>query len=228
MFLRVRAPFAAFRWLQAGVYRATSPTIPPSAAWGLVLNVAGVDTRDATSRTVTIRRKDVPSFEVSVGEVTEPQKSTLYQQLHGYPVGNSGKDLASRSHGSKYWIAPVRRDLLADLDLVIGIRGALPELRTQIERGLSGLTSRYGLPFLGDNNLLIDRIDLLDESVAARWYSRVDSSAGRTPDSCRLTVEIDREDSSRTQSAIYARTCVASDTPPAAAWTLVPDEPTNS
>ena len=28
-YVDLRAPFAAFRWLQAGVYRATSPVIPP-------------------------------------------------------------------------------------------------------------------------------------------------------------------------------------------------------
>ncbi|HWN68765.1 MAG TPA: CRISPR-associated protein Cas5, partial [Haliangium sp.] len=46
LWLRLRAPFAAYRWLQAGVYRATSPIIPPSAAWGLLLNLAHIETRD--------------------------------------------------------------------------------------------------------------------------------------------------------------------------------------
>ena len=47
LWLRVQAPFAAFRWLQAGVHRATSPVIPPSTAWGLLLNLAHVETRAA-------------------------------------------------------------------------------------------------------------------------------------------------------------------------------------
>ena len=45
MRLRIRAPFAAFRHFTAGSYRPTAPFITPSAAYGLLLNLAGVETR---------------------------------------------------------------------------------------------------------------------------------------------------------------------------------------
>ena len=45
LFLLLDAPFSAFRWMQAGVYRGTFPVMPPSAAWGLALNLAGLETR---------------------------------------------------------------------------------------------------------------------------------------------------------------------------------------
>ena len=53
LFLLLDAPFAAFRWLQAGVYRGTFPVIPPSAGWGLALNLAGIETRGALDEVVT-------------------------------------------------------------------------------------------------------------------------------------------------------------------------------
>ena len=41
--LRLKAPFGAFRTFTAGSYRPTAPFITPSAAYGLILNVAGIE-----------------------------------------------------------------------------------------------------------------------------------------------------------------------------------------
>ena len=87
LFLQLDAPFAAFRWLQAGVYRGTSPVIPPSAAWGLALNLAAIETRGGLDEPVTPIRPDAPHLDIAVGIVRSGQRSTLYQQLHSYPVG---------------------------------------------------------------------------------------------------------------------------------------------
>lgn len=224
--LHVQAPFGAFRWLQAGVYRASSPTIPPSAAWGLVLNLAGIETRDSAPIPVTRRKVDVPRIELAIGELRPPQVNSVYQQLHGYPVGNSGKDLAAVSHGSKYWIVPVRREILTDIDLFIGVRGADAILERQLKAGLDGAGIRYGLPFLGDNNFLVDRIDLLDHPGLANWFCRLDhKNSDSVRDTCRLTVDIDREDSALTRAAIYRRSDTPTDVPPESAWTWVPGAP---
>lgn len=244
--LRVRAPFAAFRWLQAGVYRATSPIIPPSAAWGLVLNLAHIETRDhaatAKSKSVTtLTRQDVPPLCLAIGDACAPsaddadsadvvhsdRKATLYQQLHGYPVGSSGKDLATRTHGAKYWIAPVRRELLVDFDVVLGVRSPDAELRQRVADGLAGRLDvpRYGLPFAGDNNCLFDRIDILDQPIAARWYTPIAPDDTERRESCRLTVAIDRGDASRTRSQLFAPTPPIA-TPPEAAWVWCPAPPT--
>src|SRR5689334_4208101 len=92
LFLLLDAPFAAFRWLQAGVYRGTFPVMSPSAAWGFALNLAGIETRGGLDEVVTAIRSDAPHLDVAVGVVRPGERSTLYQQLHGYPVGNSGKE----------------------------------------------------------------------------------------------------------------------------------------
>lgn len=225
LLLRIRAPFAAFRWLQAGVYRATSPVIPPSAAWGLMLNLAGIDIRGPDKDGTTTVRLDAPPLELAVGTIAPSETSVLYQQLHTYPVGNSGKDLKPRTHGAKYWIAPARREILVGFDCVIAVRGS-ESVERQIMSGLRGETDskRYGLPHAGDNNLLIDRVNIVDYAIECRWFGRLDADGEPRPNSCRLTVGIDRGDSSRTTSALYAPLPPSTAAPPPEAWTWVPRE----
>ena len=229
LWLRVRAPFAAFRWLQAGVYRATSPVIPPSAAWGLLLNLAHVETRSSEDRGTTRIRPDAPALRIALGAVGQAEVSTVYQQLHSYPVGNSGKELEQRTHGAKYWISPVRRELLVGFDAVVGVQARDVELEARILLGLRGEldASRYGLPFAGDNNLLIDRIDIVDTPPPTRWYEAMAADSPPRSGSCRLTVAIDRGDSARTEARLYAPTEPATQ-PPEAAWTWVPRAPEGS
>jgi len=229
LWLRVRAPFAAFRWMQAGVYRATSPVIPPSAAWGLVLNLAHVETRAASDGVTTGIRSDAPPLRLAIGAVRSAEVGTLYQQLHSYPVGASGRELQPRAKGAKFWIAPVRREFLVGFDALIGVdsgdEGLSEGLLERIGQGLRGELGepRYGLPFAGDNNLLIDRIDLLDKPLPAEWYAPMAPDAAPTPGSCRLTVAIDRRESAHTVSPLFAP--VYADAPPESAWTWVPRAP---
>lgn len=227
LWLRVRAPFAAFRWMQAGVWRATAPIIPPSAAWGLLLNLAHVDTRGADVGGTTQVKADVPPLRLAIGELQPACHASLYQQLHTYPVGASGKEHKERAHGAKYWIAPARREFLVDLDCVIGAQAADEALLERMILGLRGELPepRYGLPSAGDNSLLIDRVDVLPEPMAAHWYAPL--APGDTPrrGSCRLTVAIDRADSSRTHSELFAPMPEAALHPPESAWTWTPRQP---
>ena len=222
LFLEFDAPFAAFRWLQAGVYRGTFPMMPPSAAWGFALNLAGVETRGSLDEVVTPIRPDAPCLDVAVGVVRSGERSTLYQQLHAYPVGSSGKELQARAHGQKYWIAPAKREVLIGLIGVIGVRGDAAIIE-RIPQGLAGTleldVARYGLPFAGDNQFLFSRIDVIKEDGRARWF--VPLGPGETPtESTRLTTFIDRGDASRTKAPLFAPTpqpCVC----PAEAWVTI-------
>ena len=231
LWLRVRAPFAAFRWMQAGVYRATSPVMPPSTAWGLVLNLAGVETREPVSHAegaTTLVRPDAPRLRLAIGAVREPERASLYQQLHGYPVGSSGKDgLQPRARGSKFWIAPARREVLVGLDLMLGVEAEDAALLGRVVDGLHGRLpgGRYGLPFAGDNNFLFDRLDVLPAPEPARWYEAMGADEGPRRGACRLTVGIDRADASRTRTALYAPAAAPRAEPSDAAWTWVPSAP---
>jgi CRISPR-associated protein Cas5t len=202
--LRLDAPFSAWRWLQAGVYRATFPVIPPSAAWGLVLNLAGIETRGSLAEVVTPIRADAPALEIAVGIQRAGQRSVLYQQLHSYPVGSSGAELKARTFGNKYWIAPAKREVLVGLVALVAARGA-PAIIDRVTEGLAGrLTDpRYGLPFAGDNQFLFSRIDVVPVHAPARWYEPV---SGNDParETTRLTTNIDRGDASRTVAPLFA------------------------
>lgn len=99
--------------------------------------------------------------------------------------------IKERARGSKYNIAPVRREVLVGLDLVVAAESEDPApLLQRMDDGVSGRLDvpRYGLPFAGDNNLLIDRIDRLAELPEVWWYERVSPDDGPRPGSCRLTV----------------------------------------
>lgn len=238
LWLRIRAPFAAFRGFQAGVYRATAPVMPPSTAFGLVLNLAGIEMRDSTNRPTTLIRADLPYLRLAIGlpckelptgelvQETESEICTLYQQLHSYPVGASGKELATRTHGAKYWIVPVRREFLVGLDMVLGVKAGT-QLLQKIQQGLRGELEqpRYGLPFAGDNNFLFDRIDILDEVPPTLWYAQMQPDDPPMRGSYRLTVGIDRADNSKTTSYLYAPIDEPTNEPPETAWTWTPKQP---
>ena len=229
MWLRVRAPFAAYRGFQAGVYRSTMPIMPPSAVLGFVLNLAGIEMRTGLDKPTTQIRSDIPHLQLAIGAVdgAESEVCTLYQQLHSYPVGNSGKDtLKPLAKGAKFWITPVRRELLVGLDMIIGIR-EFEGLFDRIRQGLRGELNdrRYGLPFAGDNNFLFDRIDIVNELPLTHWYEQMEFDSVPRKRSQRLTVGIDRIDNSKTTSYLFAPISEPSIHPPESAWTWTPKQP---
>ncbi|MEB3309919.1 MAG: type I-MYXAN CRISPR-associated protein Cas5/Cmx5/DevS [Snowella sp.] len=229
LWLRVRAPFAAYRGFQAGVYRSTMPIMPPSAALGLVLNLAGIEMRDYSKSPNLGIRSDIPCLQLAIGAVdgSESEVCSLYQQLHSYPVGNSGKELKQKTHGAKYWIVPVRREFLVGLDLIIGIREP-KDLFDRIRQGLRGELNdrRYGLPFAGDNNFLFDRIDIIDTPPLTYWYEQMKIDSTPRKKSQRLTVGIDRADNSKTTNVLFAPRENSSLYPSEDAWIWTPKEST--
>ena len=166
-------------------------------------------------RRVGSRFEDVPERD------RYPRVQSVYQQLHNYPVGSSGGGRAETTFGNKYNISPVRRELLVGLRAVIALDGSA-DLEDRVRRGAAGESSarRYGLPFLGDNAFLPDRIDVADPIPPAHWYERVTAGEEKVrPRTTRLTVLIDRADMSRTRSDLYAPTDKASADIPTLAWT---------
>ncbi len=205
--LYVQAPFAVFRSFTAGSFRPTAPFITPSAAYGLLLSLAGIEMRapDDGKSPMTAIRDGLPPVEIALGALSFPHQHSMYQQLHNYPVGASGADHAPNTKGSKYNIVPARRAFLSDLRAYIGTRGN-DELGQRVRDGLAGKYRRYGVPFLGDNNFLPDRIEPADSTTMrpAHWYVPVapEDDVQSTEDIARFTVTIDRADMSRTVSKL--------------------------
>jgi CRISPR-associated protein Cas5t len=246
--LYVEAPFAAFRTFTAGWYRPTATFLTPSAAYGLLLNVAGIESRLREGEAghdgktpATLTKINLPSVELAVGvpeflfrggrcvscdpEMLFPRVQTMFQQLHNYPVGTSGAQRAESTKGNKYNITPVRREYLLGLRAIIALRGNV-ELAERVRRGLAGEfnSERYGVPFLGDNAFLVDRLEVLDQPGPVRWFERItaEAGAGIRERTARLTLLIDRADLSRTTSALFApQSHAVTGEPPPLAWNSI-------
>jgi CRISPR-associated protein Cas5/DevS len=227
--LRVIAPFAAFRTFSAGAYRPTAPFITPSAAYGLLLNIAAIETRRDDGRSpMTVTAEGLPSAEIAVGAVRLPIVQMLYQQLHNYPVGKVDEARLAETKGNKPNIQPIRREYLADLDGYVCLRGN-DDLEVRVRAGLRAGARyapdgrpRYGLPFLGDNSFTLSVLREEPEPVPARWFVLARRDQGpNLPNPCRLTVWIDRADSSRTVTRLYGREHEARVDVPDDAWTPI-------
>ena len=228
----LEAPFATFRQFTAGWYRPSASFLTPTAAYGLLLNFAGIDSRvreedpmHSSKVPATLTRTDLPKCRIAVGATTGrwdptkrilvarmdetdpfPKVQTLFQQLHNYPVGSSGGDRASTAYGNKYNITPIRRELLSDLRAIVVLDGNVA-LETDVRSGLRGERSnkRYGIPFVGDNSFMLDRVEELETIPSTFWYERLKcDQVGTTMRSSRMTVSIDRADSSRTKTDLFA------------------------
>jgi CRISPR-associated protein Cas5t len=235
--LAIDAPFAVCRHFTAGWNRPTAPFLTPSAVYGLLLNIACLETRlkeedsghDGKTPSSLVR-PGLPRLKVAIG-IPEtaagtpalPRVQTILQQLHNYPVGKDAGIPPAMTKGNKNNISPVRREVLSELRALIRVE-ADTWLLNRIEDGLQGKLNaeRYGLPFLGDNQFLIDRIALQQQPSPAFWYRRLDSSDQELIEhTARFTIWIDRADMSRTSSALYAPTDTSLNTPPDSAWTEI-------
>lgn len=223
--LRLDAPFAAFRTFTAGSFRPTAGFITHSAAYGLLLNIAGIEMRhDDGKSPMTLIKNDLPGVRIALGAVDFPLQHTLFQQLHNYPVGaDAGKKYIQGSMGNKYNIAPVRRAFLSNVKAVIAI-DKNKDLEDMVVEGLAGKTQRrYGLPFLGDSNFLVDRLDKVDSAEKAYWYIRIKGEDGAFLKEriTRMTITIDRADMSKTISNLFAPVAESTKEIPEKAWVEV-------
>ena len=216
LWLHIQAPFAACRPFVAGWFRPTAGFLTHSAAYGLILNIAGIESRllegdpaHDNKTAATLIRTGLPLFKLALGSFSESPSRvvSVYQQLHNYPVGSSAGTDAKLAKGRKNNIAPVRREILCDIDAVAVIKDEPEELLAAIRRGLSGEASqsRYGVPFLGDNNYTLDTLEEI-QPRAARWYAEVRPGGIGKPreGTTRLTIRIDRADMSKTVSGLFA------------------------
>lgn len=227
----LQAPFAVFRRFSAGSFRPTASFITPTAARGLALNLAGIESRQDDGKSVmTLTKSDLPAMNIAIGipmdghtEPSLPESESVFQQLHNYPVGNSAKDHAPNTKGTKYNITPVRREFLRQLTAIIAV-SAEDEICTEISAAIDGTsaTPRYGIPFLGDNSFLIDVLATDSRATQPAWWLTPVTDAESTQHHgeliTRLTTFIDRADSSKSRSQLFAPLREQVSFPPNEAW----------
>lgn len=206
--LRIQAPFAVFQEFQAGSYLASAPVMPPSVAYGLVLNLAGIEMRSSSPSFSDEICTDVPALRIAIGLLSKSSVCKLEQQSHSYRVGvdKRARELAQKTKGAKYWISTIKREVLVGYHGMIGVESP-PLFQERVRQGLRGELSspRYGLPFVGNTNFLLDKIELIKTPPAETvWYFQLLETDPPIADSCRLTTHIDRRDSSKTLNRLFA------------------------
>jgi len=222
--LNVEAPFAVFRSFFTGHFRPTAGFMTFSAAYGLLLNIAGIEMRkkDEKSGTTLIKHDSLPSLSLAIGALELPVLQSLLQQLHNYPVGSSGKEHAPQTKGTKYNIKPVQRSFLYRFKACICVKGDR-DFENRIYMGINGEIPRlYGLPFLGDNNFLIDKLEVVEKQKKALWFEIIDGEDDKLRENAtRMTITIDRTDISKTKSALFAPVLEKTTEIPEKAWVKV-------
>ena len=102
LWLHIRAPFTSFSTIRTGTYRDTMPIMPPSAAYGLILNLAGIEMRGSLRKSITPIRSNLPHIKLVFGRVagSNSKISVLLQNFHSYPIGQTGKERKAKTHGN--------------------------------------------------------------------------------------------------------------------------------
>ncbi len=225
MVVIVRGPFARFQPYAAGAYRATMKFMPHSAAYGLILHLAGIESRLERLRfPETQVRPDLPPARIAIGAIGMfPAVQVGCQQMHNYPVGGAGKEHARDCYGQKYNVQFCKREFLTDLRAAIAV-DAGQELMERIRQGVLGGPGRSdeerGTIFLGDRDFEASHVAIADEILEAYWYQPMvpEERTGDMRHSTYLTVRIDRADSSKTVSRLFCPVAEPSSRIPAAAW----------
>jgi CRISPR-associated protein Cas5t len=177
---------------------------------------------------MTLTRLGLPTVEIALGAIKFPIVQSTYQQLHNYPVGATGKERAEDTKGTKYNIQPVRREFLSEVDGYICLRGN-SNLEGEVIVGLRegarysrGGNVQYGIPFLGDNNFMVDVLKEETRPRPAYWYTKLKEESLEAPEGrCRLTVWIDRANMTRTVAHLYVPTKESTAAIPEEAWTCI-------
>lgn len=160
LYLYFKAPFGAFRAFQSIEMVATADFVTHSAAYGLLLGLAGVN-RD--------RKEELIGARIALGTWREklPIRGRSYQHLHWFKTegrkskakgGETEKEALARSKGTKPDIRAAWREYLVGLQGYIGLDH--PGLEELVRRGINDpeRVDYWGLPFLGDNNFFIERL----------------------------------------------------------------------
>jgi CRISPR-associated protein Cas5t len=193
LILRVQGKFAAF-WYNTVRRRASSIVMPPSTAYGLMLNVANIDTDLGGP---------LPNCDIAVGLLSYPGKMELIQQLH---ISDQQKRVMP--FGRQTCPKVLRREYLVDYNGVVAVRGN-PEFISSIEKGLH---CGEGLLFLGDNDCLADDVSIC--SNEAIWFVRSTKASRWTS---RLTTRVDHT-TSQSQNEVFMPFDRVESTPPESAW----------
>ena len=201
-FIYFKAPFGAFRPLKTVELATTTEFITYSAAYGLLLGLAGVDRQ---------RKKEFAGTRIAIGCKRLPRIGRTFQQLI------QGKRVMS-GDGGQLNLRPFWREVLFDLEGYIGLDN--PSLEALVTEGINEPTTLdyWGLPFMGDNNFFLERIEVRDKPELCQWfYPFTGNRLQRGGRLHFLSVWTDYEANTRSRGLLFTLT-QQQESPPLDAW----------
>jgi CRISPR-associated protein Cas5t len=152
-FIYFRAPFAAFRSFRNMETVTTSEFVTHSAAYGFLLGLAGIDRE---------QKDEFTDAKLAIACTRLPAVGRCFQQLI--------RDKRVLDDGGELTLRPFWREVLCNVEGFIGLDH--PALEELVERGINEPTSLsyWGLPFMGDNNLFLEQIEVRDRPGPCRWF----------------------------------------------------------
>ena len=213
LFVYFKAPFGAFKPFQSVELHATADFLTHSAAYGLLLGLAGVDCHADYQR-----KKDFPDAQIAIGQKHRPLRGRVLQQLHKMHKGTITAEELERAKGNKTKIDVFRREHLCDLEGFIGLRDE--KLEARVRKGINepSTLSYWGLPFMGDNNFFLERIEVCDKPEACQWfYPFTGKRLQRGGRLHFLSIWTDYETNTRSRGLLCALT-PHQESPPSDAW----------
>lgn len=203
--LRVQAPMAVSRPLVTNHQRGTYQVLSPSLIYGLICNIAGIETRIMKEGSVSYTmRDDVPPIDFNIGYTKMPITSTVYE--HTLKLMQNSNELAklgdARINKCRQSIQPKRTSYLYGIDMYIIVHADEHIIR-RIHRYMDGILDpmmntpdmRYGGLFLGSNNCILSSLAVVD-TVPEKLYWMVDTTSDTKEThiiSSMLPIWIDRE-----------------------------------
>jgi hypothetical protein len=181
LIIYIDSPFARFGNLPSSYMRTTDPFINPVQGYHFILMLAGIDSREyLVDLPATSTKNGLPSFKLGIGQIKEPYKNTIASQLHSYNT-NSGREI---KFGQKNKIDCGKTEILIDIKALLVIdENSYVENRVRdfLKNGNLSLqengSPRYGIPYLGDNNFVVDiikEIPIQNVTKEVRWYYKID------------------------------------------------------
>jgi len=222
IYVYFKAPFGAFKPFQSVEMLATAEFLTPSAAYGLLLGLAGVD---------RIHKGRFAGARIALGLKQLPRRGRLYQQLHVIPQSKPQKEGESErrrelAKGRKLSIRTFWKEILYDLEGYIGLDH--PELEALVDQGINrpSTVSYWGLPFMGDNNFFVERFEVERKPSPCRWLRPLREN--ESPQGERLfylSIWTDYENNSGSNSQLFCLTAVRDD--PLDAWVSIKEREEN-
>jgi CRISPR-associated protein Cas5t len=162
LYVYFKAPFGAFRPFKNVELSPTAEFLTHSAAYGILLGLAGIE-RDL--------KKKFAGARLALGSLRVPTIGRSLQLLI------QGKRTLEEHGGGNFKLRPFLREVLCDIEGYIALDHH--ELETLVRQGIDepSTVPYWGLPFMGDNNFFIERLETKTGIEPCQWLCELRDDA---------------------------------------------------